>query len=254
MTLTRVNTNGITDGTVQPADLAIGGPLSGFRNLVINGNPTINQRGYVSGTNTTGANQYTLDRWRVVTNGQNITFSTTAGICTVTAPAGGVEQVVEGASILGGTYVLNWTGTATATINGNAVAKGGTVTLTGGSDATIRLSGGTFTQVQLEPGSVATAFENRPLGMELMLCQRYYEKGKIWARSYFYNSSTNAADTLDVSYSFKQTKRIGPTLAFTNLGTGTITSQIADVEMAAFRRTGAFDGNLDITFTASAEF
>ena len=56
---------------VQVANLN-GGPLAGFRNVIINGNPTINQRGYVSGTATSGANQYTLDRWRVVTSGPNI--------------------------------------------------------------------------------------------------------------------------------------------------------------------------------------
>lgn len=165
----------------KPRDLANSvntGPVAGFRNLLINGNPTINQRGYVSGTNTGGANEYTLDRWRVVTSGQNIAFSTTAGICTVTAPAGGVEQVVEGASILGGSYVLSWTGTATATVNGNAVTNGGTVTLTGGSNATVRFSSGTFAQAQLEPGTVATAFEQRPAGVELLLCQRYF-----WRRS-----------------------------------------------------------------------
>ncbi len=33
-----------------------------------------------------------------------------------------------------------------------------------------------FTQVQLERGATATSFERRPLALELMLCQRYYEK------------------------------------------------------------------------------
>jgi hypothetical protein len=151
-----------------------GGPLAGFRNVIINGNPTINQRGYVSGTATTVANQYTLDRWRVVTSGQNISFTDSANVRTVTAPAGGCEQVVEGLSIFSGTYTLNWTGTATATVGGSAVAKGGNVTLTGGTNATVRFSSGTFSQVQLEPGPVATPFERRPIGTELALCQRYY--------------------------------------------------------------------------------
>jgi len=159
---------------VQVANLN-GGPLAGFRNVIINGNPTINQRGYVSGTATSGANQYTLDRWRVVTSGQNISFTDSANVRTVTAPAGGCEQVVEGLSILSGTYTLNWTGTATATIDGTAVAKGGNVTLTGGTNATVKFSSGTFTQVQLEPGPVATPFERRPIGAELALCQRYYQ-------------------------------------------------------------------------------
>jgi hypothetical protein len=154
-----------------------GGPLAGFRNVIINGNPTINQRGYVSGAATSGANQYTLDRWRVVTSGQNISFTDSANVRTVTAPAGGCEQVVEGASILSGTYTLNWTGTATATVDGTAVAKGGNVTLTGGTNATVRFSSGTFSLVQLEPGPVATPFEQRPIGTELALCQRYFESG-----------------------------------------------------------------------------
>lgn len=150
-----------------------GGQLAGMRNLIINGNLAINQRGYVSGAAVGAANTYTLDRWRVVTSGQALTFTASGNGNTMTAPAGGVEQVIEGANIGGGTYVLGWTGTATATVNGTPRAKGGAFTLTANTNATVRLIGGTASLVQLEPGGTATPFEQRPIGLELALCQRY---------------------------------------------------------------------------------
>lgn len=150
------------------------GPLAGLRNLIINGNPLINQRAYVSGTATGAANQYTLDRWRVVTSGQAVSWSDSAGIRTVTAPAGGMEQVIEGLGLIGGTYTVNWVGTATCTVGGASVAKGAQVTLPGGVDVTVRLTGGTWSRMQIEPGPLATPFEQRPLGVEVILCQRFY--------------------------------------------------------------------------------
>ena len=41
-----------------------------------------------------------------------------------------------------------------------------------------------FSMVQLESGAVATPFEQRPIGTELALCQRYYQK--------FESTATNA--------------------------------------------------------------
>lgn len=143
------------------------------RNLIINGQGCVNQRLYVSGTNTSGANQYTLDRWRVVTSGQNLTFTGDDSRRVMTAPAGGVEQVVEARNVAGGTYVLNWTGTATATVNGTARAKGETFSLTANTDATLRFLSGTFTDVQLELGSIPTTYDRLLYAQELELCQRY---------------------------------------------------------------------------------
>jgi hypothetical protein len=144
------------------------------RNRIINGQGRINQRGYVSGTATVGANEYTLDRWRVVTSGQNLTFTGTDAARTMTAPAGGCEQVIEGANIEGGTYVINWTGTATCTVDGTPRAKGATFTLTANTNATVRFTSGTFTDVQVELGTTATPFERLPFGDELARCQRYF--------------------------------------------------------------------------------
>lgn len=194
----------------------------GVRNAIINGNPIINQRGYVSGTATTAANQYTLDRWRVVTSGQSITWTDSGNVRTVTAPAGGVEQVIEGINLITGTYTLNWTGTATATVAGNAVAKGGNVSITGGTDTTLRFSSGTFSLVQFEPGTVATPFERRSYGAELALCQRYYCERRADAQTYQGN--------IIYTINFPVTMRATPTL--TNKIAGTFSNATINNEVA----------------------
>jgi hypothetical protein len=150
------------------------GPLAGFRNLLINANPVINQRRYVSGTPTTSNNQYTLDRWRVVTSGQALSWTEVSGIRTVTAPSQGVVQVVESGNNLGGIHTLSWRGTARATINTIPVAAGTSVSLPPDTSVTVLFSGGTFAFPQLESGPVATPFERRPIGLERNLCERYF--------------------------------------------------------------------------------
>lgn len=156
------------------------GQLAGLRNVIINGNFGVNQRGYVSGSAVGAANTYTLDRWRVVTSGQALTFAASGNGNSATAPAGGLEQVIEGINIGGGDYVVNWTGAGTCTVNGTARAKGATFTLTANTNATVRIVG-VVSQLQIEPGAVATPFEHRPIGLELALCQRYRCNGAIVA-------------------------------------------------------------------------
>ena len=180
-----------------------GGPLAGFRNRIINSlgsaGTVVNQRGYVSGSTTTSANQYTIDRWKVVVSGESLQWdlSDTNGIRAFTAPAGGVEQVIEGINVPAGTYTLNWKGSASATVrigNGavNAITKGSQVVISNdnaGSDITIRLSSGTFYAVQFEPGLVATPIEFRPYTIELLMCYRYYQH--LTVRGLFTNAHTN---------------------------------------------------------------
>jgi hypothetical protein len=91
---------------------------------------------------------------------------------------------------------------------------------------------GTFdiAQVQVEPGPVATPFERRPLGTELALCQRYYEKtfdintapannlGTGVGEVFFTGPSGGGgfAPNLYAQYSWKTTKRATPTVTFFN--------------------------------------
>lgn len=198
-----------TTGINRVEPTAYGLPLS-HRNKIINGNFQINQRGYVSGTNVGAANTYTLDRWRVVTSGQNISFTASDNGNLVTAPAGGLEQVIEGVNIEGGTYVLSWTGSATATVNGTARTRGESFTLTANTNTTVRFSSGTVGLVQLEVGSVASPFEHRPYGTELALCQRYYESGIL-------RGETTGSAYLGGSIQFAAFKRANPTLVLKDL-------------------------------------
>ena len=166
-----------TSGNAVEARNALGiGPVISFRNLVVNGNFAINQRVYASGAATTGANQVTLDRWRIATSGQSATFGAAAPDRTVTFPAGGGDQIIEAGWIAGGVYTLSWSGAGTATVNGVAITNGGqTAALPANTAVTLKFVGAVGL-VQFEPGTVATPFERRPPQVELALCQRDYAK------------------------------------------------------------------------------
>ena len=148
-----------------------------FKNRIIDGGFTINQRGYVSGTSLSSGS-YGHDRWKGGASGGTYTFTqASAGVnTTITITAGSIIQVIEGANLPeGGTYVLSWTGTAQGKIGaGSFGASGITGTITAGTNTNIEFNTGTCGNVQLEVGSTATSFDYRPFGTELMLCQRYF--------------------------------------------------------------------------------
>jgi len=160
-----------------------------FRNKIINGNlksaRVINQRGATSITGSTG---YTYDRWYY--DGSTYLY-----------------QGIEDLNVNNGTYVISWVGddliahwaleddndttppyTAgpDSALTWNQVSKNSTFTINEspeyGKHLWIRFSldtGGDFAnldKVQVEEGSVPTPFEHRPYGVELGLCQRYYQK------------------------------------------------------------------------------
>ena len=69
-----------------------------------------------------------------------------------------------------------------------------------------------FTGVQFESGSVATPFERRPSGTELILCQRYFETGKGDARG-----AVNASTQVGNQINFRVTKRASATMTLTTV-------------------------------------
>ncbi len=115
------------------------------KNILINGNMTINQRGFDGDYSGISVDDYGYDRWK--------------------KSAGGITQVVEDG---------NYTYDTVYTISGTNVT---TTQLTSPSSGHWSIEvGETASMVQLEEGSVTTDFEYRSIGEELALCQRYYSK------------------------------------------------------------------------------
>jgi len=137
------------DGTVTTTSLVVNGnnyPSAGSlsnRNILINGNLNVNQRGLSIASVATGA--YGEDRWKKT--------------------AGGMTQIVEEVNYLSSTvYTLSGTGVTTQQITS---PPSGNWTLPD-IPVTARL-------IQLEVGNTATPFEHRSYGQELALCQRYFQ-------------------------------------------------------------------------------
>lgn len=107
-------------------------------------------------------------------------------------------------------------------------------------------------EVQLEEGSVATPFENRPYGLELSLCQRYYETGTGYGLSYA--SSAAAYQRSIVMYSVS--KRLPPAIVVTKLGGVATAPSIGystnTMFVVTFSSVGASE-ELYYSYTASAE-
>lgn len=196
-------------------------PTSTFKNKLINGNPLINQR-QVSGTVSLTAGKYGHDRWKAGAGGCTYTFSTSNNVVTINISAGTLVQVIEGASFMSGSHTLSWTGTAQGRINAAAFSASPAVaTLTGGTNALVEFSTGTFAMAQLEAGSNATPFDVRPIGIETTLCQRYYRLLGVGTPAYaisttsIYVNSPNA-----IVMRATPARTIAPT-AFVDFTTGT---------------------------------
>ena len=120
---------------------------------------------------------------------------------------------------MGSTY----SGTAGSWAATNYLSTTGAVSVVGTNGATFYITG-----VQLEVGTVATPFERRLYGQELVLCQRYYEKS--WDQTnavgtitntgitYWYNGQTGASALVTVPY--KVVKRTAATITLYSGSTG----------------------------------
>jgi hypothetical protein len=115
-----------------------------------------------------------------------------------------------------------------------------------------------ITGVQLEIGDTATAFEHRPFGVELGMCQRYYEKSFPYATAPAQNTGVTLGaayatgqvvnQAFSTSVTFAVAKRAAPTIttyapdsatANWSLNTTTPTAATANIGDSAFAVTGS---------------
>lgn len=237
-----------------------GASASSFRNKLINGNFSVNQRG-VSGTVVLAAGQYGHDRWKAGASGCTYTFATSGGITMLTITAGSLQQVIEGINLQSGTHTLSWTGTAQGKIGAGSYSNSGvTSSVTGGSNLTIEFGTGTLSQVQFELGDTAAPFESRLYGQELQLCKRYFENavaGENAALSF--DGNVTSGNAYPARVRFTTAKRAVPTITATNAAAfnfptavGTIT---AGTKGFSETRTASASGlgNFQSLWSASAE-
>lgn len=197
-------------------------------NILINSNfaNPVNQRGVTSGV--VNRYSYTLDRWKT-NNNLNLTINTGKSITlsnTVNEEFYFFQIIEEFSSLDGKTLTLS------AKVNGNVYSATGVIDLSrnecsyikvqtefgaiyvsrfdviqfvfeGNGDATF-----TIEWAKLELGSIATPYVARTYAEELVLCQRYFETGKLSSNIRYEYSNTTYLHTLN----FKTQKRDKPTV------------------------------------------
>jgi hypothetical protein len=175
-------------------------------NLVINGNFTINQRGYVSAANL-ASGDYCFDRWKSNFTNTTLTFtSAPAGQSVTINSGGGLQQIIEQANVPAGTYVLSFAGTATGRIyNSGATppsyaASPISFTADGLANVVVEFTAAgatkTLGKVKLEQGSSASLFNyaGGTIAGELSACQRYFNmiangNGKVIGTAFAYSAT-----------------------------------------------------------------
>ena len=236
----------------------------GFRNVIINGNFSINQRGYTSGTSL-AAGAYGFDRWKVAP-GLNTALTFTAApqgqTVTISTAFGSIRQIVERANVPAGSYVLSWSGSALGRVYNEGSSSTGYVSspvsvyLDGTANVIVEFTtqpavSSTLGEVQLERGQRQTPFEHRPIGLELQLCQRYYEKSystdvvpatNTLKGSQYVSATSDLYGNMAHIIVFSVEKRAVPSMTFYT-GGGTLGSW-------TYTRSGVSDTNTSMNWTS----
>lgn len=136
-----------------------------------------------------------------------------------------------------------YSGVADAWVANNHISVTGATSVVGTNGATFYLTG-----VQLETGSVATPFEQRPYGLEYQLCQRYYQKYTQPALRGVCYSSTNVSRIgmqLPIAMRGNPTTTMGAMLVWDGGASATITGVVGTY-------TSAYQVEYDLTVSGTA--
>jgi hypothetical protein len=185
-------------------------------NVIDNSLLWVNTRGWVSGT-ALAANAYGLDRWRAGAAGCTMTLaSSPAGanaagnVATITA--GSLQQVVEGGFLKTATYTLSWVGTAQGRVGTNPYAASPIqVSATQSTNLTVEFNTGTLSQVQMQLGTIASAYQVPPPGLEQIRCMRY-----CMTAAFNMNAYNLQGANISVSQWFPVQMRTAPTVTISN--------------------------------------
>ena len=192
-----------TNNRVQVHDGATpnGWPAAGIgdlpgRNVGLNTNFTINQRGYASGT-ALAAGVYAHDRHKAGANGCTYTFTQAVPDTSITITVGTLIQAVDAPGIYSTAWWLTWTGTAQARVwqgsaSGN-FSSGAPFKVDGVIVNALLVTGlslGQVANIEFSTGSLGTArpwqfepalpnagptrFERRQILFETQLCYSFY--------------------------------------------------------------------------------
>lgn len=165
--------------------------LTGYKNLLINGRKRVNERVYAGGV--LADNVYGFDRWKGADSDANI------------------EQIIEQQNITSGIHTISFTGGGTATVDGTSgLSDGDSVSITVAGNISVKVPKAA-SDIQLEKGSIKTEFELRSIGLERMLCKRYY---KIIDNFTAIRSTRIDTSIMEFGFSFNVEMRIAPTVFF----------------------------------------
>ncbi|ABD87384.1 DUF2793 domain-containing protein [Rhodopseudomonas palustris] len=153
-------------------------------NVLLNGEFRINQRWYASAA-ALPAGVYGHDRWKAGAGGGDYSFVQSAGSTQINIAVGKtLLQIVEAKNVVGGSYVLSWSGTAQGRLGINSATPSGAyanspIVIAGqaaGAVMSVEFNAGTLATVKLESGTVATPFAMRSFAAEFADCKRYCER------------------------------------------------------------------------------